>query len=154
MSTYNYKIFNCFNRKYTIIEPGPPNDVKYVFYKFSAGSETMSANQLWRFLVEHQGESDCTASDSAQIVEKIVQLRKQNQETGDAEKTTNSDEVQGLSIDEFFHFLLLDDFNAPLNPQVSFLKMCQGEKHVPLEYQIFPVIYCVRACGLLYGVFG
>ncbi|KAF7830947.1 Phosphoinositide phospholipase C 6 [Senna tora] len=102
MGTYSYKVFKCFNRKFTITEPGPPDDVKYAFYKFSSGADHMSADQFRRFLVENQGESDCTSSDSAVIVDKILQ----------------DSDGGGLSLDEFFHFLLLDDFNAPFKSQV------------------------------------
>ncbi|XP_054792998.1 phosphoinositide phospholipase C 6-like [Prosopis cineraria] len=115
MGTYNYKIFKCFNLKFTVSEPGPPEDVKYVFYKFSSGADHLSADQLVKFLVKHQCESDSTSSDSTQIVEKILQLRKQNEEIEATEATSS---VEGMSLDEFFHFLLLDDFNAPLKSQV------------------------------------
>ncbi|XP_028803761.1 phosphoinositide phospholipase C 6-like [Neltuma alba] len=115
MGTYNYKIFKCFNLKFTVSEPGPPEDVKYVFYKFASGSDHMSADQLGQFLLMHQGESDLTSSDSTQIVEKILQLRNQNEEI---EATEPPSSIQGISLDDFFHFLLLDDFNAPIKSQV------------------------------------
>ncbi|KAK4277830.1 hypothetical protein QN277_015764 [Acacia crassicarpa] len=124
--THNYKIFKCFNLKFTVSEPGPPDDVKYIFYKFSSGGDHLSADQLGLFLEKHQGESDLTSSDFTQIVEKILQLRNQNEENESIEKkneeietsTEAASSIEGISLDEFFHFLLLNDFNAPLKSQV------------------------------------
>ncbi|KAI9073504.1 hypothetical protein K1719_044543 [Acacia pycnantha] len=124
--TYNYKIFKCFNLKFTVSEPGPPDDVKYVFYKFSSGGDHLSADQLGHFLVKHQGESDLSSSNFTQIIEKILQLRNQNEGIQSIEKkneeietsTEAASSIEGISLDEFFHFLLLDDFNTPLKSQV------------------------------------
>ncbi|TKY47543.1 Phosphoinositide phospholipase C 6 [Spatholobus suberectus] len=102
MATHNYKIFSCFNRKFIITEPGPSPDVQKAFSDFAAGASSMSADHLLRFLAEHQGEVDCTPSDSKRIIQ---QSRKQDQESG-------------FDLHDFFHFLLDDDFNSPLKSQV------------------------------------
>ncbi|KAK7379373.1 hypothetical protein VNO80_04831 [Phaseolus coccineus] len=102
MATHNYKVFSCFNRKFTLTEPEPLSDVQKAFSEFSAGASSLSADHLLRFLVEHQGEVDCTASDSNQILQ---QSRKEDRESG-------------FDLHDFFHFLQHNDFNAPLKSQV------------------------------------
>ncbi|KAI4306460.1 hypothetical protein L6164_029736 [Bauhinia variegata] len=104
-----------FFKKYTMTEPGPPSDIKEAFSKFSADGKYMSAHQLERFLVLHQDEVECTFPDSEQIVHNVLQLRKQNLESNSNEDHGDGD---GLSLDEFFHFLFHDDFNNPLKSQV------------------------------------
>lgn len=121
MGTFtNYKMFKCFNRKFTISKQAPPPDVKEAFSAFAGGEPSMSADKLRRFLLEHQGESDCTAEDSNRIVENALQSRKRNQESGgDAGGDCYSGGAhEGLTLHEFFHFLFLDDFNGPLKSQV------------------------------------
>ncbi|XP_061376615.1 phosphoinositide phospholipase C 6-like isoform X1 [Gastrolobium bilobum] len=112
MATDSYKIFNCFNRKFTITEPGPPSDVKQAFSDFTAGASSMSSDHLRRFLTEHQAEMDCTPSDSDRI---LKQWRKHDQ---DQKSSTVTADSPGLTLDEFFRFLFLDDFNHPLKSQV------------------------------------
>ncbi|KAK7281149.1 hypothetical protein RIF29_08875 [Crotalaria pallida] len=109
---HNYKMFSCFNRKFTITEPGPPPDLKHAFSIFSAGSPSMSADQLRRFLAEHQGEADSDVVD--RIVSGVLQSRKEDDEGG------RSSDTQGISVDELFHLLLHhdDEFNNPLKSQV------------------------------------
>ncbi|KAK7320601.1 hypothetical protein VNO77_30225 [Canavalia gladiata] len=108
--TYNFKMFKYFNRTFAISEQAPPSDVKDVFSTFADGEPSMSADQLLRFLHDHQLELDCTAEDSNRIVDNILHSRKQND---DAECDPN-----GLTLDEFFNFLFLIDFNGPLKSQV------------------------------------
>ncbi|RDY02701.1 Phosphoinositide phospholipase C 5, partial [Mucuna pruriens] len=101
MATHNYKIFSCFNRKFTITEPGPPSDVEKAFSDFTAGASSMTADHLLRFLVEHQGEVDCTASDSQRILQ----------------QSPKEDQESGFNLHDFFRFLLHDDFNSPFKSQ-------------------------------------
>ncbi|KAK7305875.1 hypothetical protein VNO77_43787 [Canavalia gladiata] len=96
MATHTYQIFSCFNRKFTITESGPPPDVQKAFSDFAGGDSAMSADQLLRFLTEHQAEVD---SDCDQIL-------------------LQSDQENGLTLHRFFHFLLYHDFNAPLKSHV------------------------------------
>ncbi|KAI4306829.1 hypothetical protein L6164_030074 [Bauhinia variegata] len=115
MGTYNYKMFKCFNRKFTFTLPGPPPDVKEAFSKFSSGSNYMSADQLWRFLVLHQGEVNCTLPDCDRIVDKALELRKQNYDYNEDHSMGGGG---GLTLDEFFHFLFHNDLNNPLKSHV------------------------------------
>ncbi|KAK7300529.1 hypothetical protein RJT34_11375 [Clitoria ternatea] len=110
--TYNY-MFRCFNRKFVAVEQAPPPDVIDVFSNFTEGdgNPSMSAEQLLLFLHDHQLELDYTAEDSNRIVHDILQSRKQND---DAE----CDPPNGLTLLEFFNFLFLVEFNAPLKSQV------------------------------------
>ncbi|XP_027337978.1 phosphoinositide phospholipase C 6-like [Abrus precatorius] len=102
MATHSYKIFSCFNRKFTVTEAGPPADVEKAFSEFAGGDPSMSADQLLRFLTEHQDEVDCTTSDCQQIV----------LESGE------HDQESGFTLHQFFHFLLYHHFNTPLKSQV------------------------------------
>ncbi|GAU43806.1 hypothetical protein TSUD_247950 [Trifolium subterraneum] len=115
--TYNYTMFKYFNRKFAISEQAPPSDVKEIFSNFSDGGSSISADQLRRFLLEHQCEPDCTEDDSKRIIENALQSRKRDQDSGD-----DGDEIsgsgEGLTVDEFFQFLLFDEFNGPLKTQV------------------------------------
>ncbi|KAL5101862.1 hypothetical protein RYX36_006189 [Vicia faba] len=115
--TYNYKMFKCFNRKYAFTEQAPPLDVKEVFSQFSDGGSFISADQLRRFFLGHQGETDCTEDDAKRIVENALQSRK-----GSPERGGGGDGVsgigEGLTVEEFFQFLLFDEFNGPLKSQV------------------------------------
>ncbi|KAJ1426366.1 PLC-like phosphodiesterase, TIM beta/alpha-barrel domain superfamily [Sesbania bispinosa] len=115
--TYNYKMFKCFNRKFAVSEQAPPPDVKEAFSEFTEGGSSMSAEQLWRFLLEHQLEPDVTAEDSNLIVDHVLQSRKPTQENETAECDPDGAH-QGLTLDEFFYFLFLVDFNGPLKSQV------------------------------------
>ncbi|GLT31472.1 hypothetical protein SLA2020_062050 [Shorea laevis] len=106
--SYNYKMFNFFNRKFKIKEVEPPADVKAAFAEYVGDGSEMSADQLRCFLVEKQGEVDCTVSDAERIIERIVQ-RKPHAIT---------DAPHALKIDDFFQFLFHDDLNGPITEQV------------------------------------
>ncbi|KAI4306828.1 hypothetical protein L6164_030073 [Bauhinia variegata] len=108
LGTYKYKWLNIIPRKFKAKELDPPQDLKEAFFKFSGDRQYMSSDQLLRFLVEHQGEVDCTLSDSEQIIQKVLQLRNGDQ----------CGEQQGLMLHEFIHFLFHDDWNAPLKSEV------------------------------------
>ncbi|KAJ6768144.1 PHOSPHOINOSITIDE-SPECIFIC PHOSPHOLIPASE C FAMILY PROTEIN [Salix koriyanagi] len=108
MGSYNYKMFNLFNRKFKITEAEPPKDVKKFFPKFSNGGSHMTADQLRRFLVLHQDELDCTLADAQRIVEEVINRR---------HHLTRYSRYS-LNLDDFFHFLLYDDLNGPITSQV------------------------------------
>ncbi|XP_027187758.1 phosphoinositide phospholipase C 6-like isoform X2 [Cicer arietinum] len=116
--TYNYKMFKCFNRKFAISEQAPPSDVKETFSEFAKGGSSMSADQLRRFLLEYQREPDCTEEDSKRIVENALQSRKGNVESNEAGTGAGTGAGDGLTVDEFFHFLFFDEFNGPLKSEV------------------------------------
>ncbi|XP_057738383.1 phosphoinositide phospholipase C 6-like [Arachis stenosperma] len=102
--TYTYKQFSCFNKTFTNTEPGPPSDVLHAFHSFSsAGATSMSADNLLGFLTDHQREPQCTSDDSLRIIQSL----KGDHKTDD-----------GLTLDDFFHFLLRDDLNAPFKSEV------------------------------------
>ncbi|XVE52497.1 hypothetical protein DITRI_Ditri02bG0126800 [Diplodiscus trichospermus] len=106
--SYNYKMFNFFNRKFKINEVEPPDDVKKAFSGFTDGATYMTAEQLKWFLVVHQGEVDSTLEDAERIIEQVVNRR--HHVTGFARHS--------LNLDDFFHFLLFDDLNGPITTQV------------------------------------
>jgi len=109
MGSYNYKMFNLFNRKFKITEAEPPKDVKQLFSKFSNGGSHMTADQLRRFLVLYQDELACTLADAQKIVEEVINRRHH--------LTRYS--RHSLNLDDFFHFLLYDDLNGPITSQVT-----------------------------------
>ncbi|KAM7265542.1 hypothetical protein ACFE04_003225 [Oxalis oulophora] len=127
--SYNYKMFNFFNRKFKITELEPPLDVREAFMTFteqishdhdnalkrkksggliSHSHVLMTVDQLRRFLVFHQDQVDCTPSDAEKIIEQILNRRHH------LKKYTR----HGLDLDDFFHFLCYDDLNGPLLNQV------------------------------------
>ncbi|KAH1062090.1 hypothetical protein AAZX31_02G241000 [Glycine max] len=117
--TYSYKMFKYFNRKFDVSEQAPPPDVKEAFSAFSHGAaSSMSAHQLLRFLHDHQRETDCTAEDSNRILDSIIQSRKQTNDTNSERHHHPDNNKNGLTLDEFFRFLFLLDFNDPLKSQV------------------------------------
>ncbi|XP_022744257.1 phosphoinositide phospholipase C 6-like isoform X2 [Durio zibethinus] len=106
--SYNYKMFNFFNRKFKINEVEPPADVKKAFAGFTDGASHMTAEQLKWFLVVHQGEVDSTLEDAERIIEQVVNRR--HHVTRFARHS--------LNLDDFFHFLFFDDLNGPIKTQV------------------------------------
>ncbi|KAK3020651.1 hypothetical protein RJ639_046244 [Escallonia herrerae] len=109
MGSYNYyKMFGCFNRKFKIREVEPPPDLRGAFERYSSGATHLSADQLLRFLIEFQGEEGCTVSDAERIMHDV--LHKQHHLTTFTR--------HGLTFEDFFHFLFLDDLNAPIKSQV------------------------------------
>ena len=64
----SYKVL-CFNRKFKTTEAEPPPDVRNLFAAFSDGRDYMLADQFLRFLVDQQGDVECTQSEAEQILE-------------------------------------------------------------------------------------
>ncbi|XP_065872355.1 phosphoinositide phospholipase C 6-like isoform X2 [Euphorbia lathyris] len=108
LGSYNYRMFNLFNRKFKITEAQPPKDVKEVFTKFSTGDRYMSVQQFRRFLVLHQDMGACTLADAQRIIVDTINRRHQESMRGG----------DTLSLDDFFQFLLSDDLNGPIIPEV------------------------------------
>ncbi|MED6191905.1 hypothetical protein PIB30_004983 [Stylosanthes scabra] len=84
----------------------PPLDIKEAFHKFSQGGVQMSNDQLLGFILEHQGDKNCTLMDLEVLLLQIA---------GNSNTATRE---QGLSQMYFINFLLLDDFNGPLKNEV------------------------------------
>ena len=132
MVTYNkYKSFLFFFRKFKVTEQVPPQDLKEAFSEFAGGGSCMSTEQLHRFLVEYQGEEGCTLSDTEKIVEKVLQVKRPPQETIDVDQHRE----QGITLDDIFHFLLLDDFNGPLKAEVRSFLVCLVTEKLWLIYR-------------------
>ncbi|KAM7271143.1 hypothetical protein ACFE04_030357 [Oxalis oulophora] len=124
--SYNYRMFNFFNRKFKITELEPPLDVREAFMNYtdqmyqnnhkhdrrkSCGSHSqrfMNVEQLRRFLVLHQDQVGCTISDAQNIIEQVLQRRHR------LKKYTR----HGLDLDDFFYFLCYDDLNGPIQNEV------------------------------------
>ncbi|CAN0837976.1 Phosphoinositide phospholipase C 6 [Linum grandiflorum] len=116
--SYNYRMFSLFNRKFKITEAEPPNDVMHLFRQYGEGHHEMSAVHLRNFLIEHQNEADYSLQDAERIVAEVLQRR--HHLTRYARN--------GLNLDDFFHFLLSDDLNGPINTQVHH-DMCAPLSH-------------------------
>ncbi|WOG94049.1 hypothetical protein DCAR_0313340 [Daucus carota subsp. sativus] len=107
--SYNYyKMFGCFNRKFKMTAIGPPTDVTEAFNVYSDGGTQLTSDQLLRFLVEYQGEKDCTIMDAEELLQHVL-----NQRHHLVKYTRHS-----LDIEDFFFFLFHDEINAPIGAQV------------------------------------
>ncbi|XAR71930.1 Phosphoinositide phospholipase C [Bertholletia excelsa] len=107
----NYTMFGVFNRKFKVKVAEPPEEVKEAFARFtesSSGTPHMTPEQLLRFLVEFQGEEGCTGADAERIVHEVI--NRHHQFTKYAR--------HGLTVDDFFHYLFLDDLNGPIKTEV------------------------------------
>lgn len=116
------KLLSFLTKKGKVNKEEPSFDLKEAFYKFTNGDNFMSKDQLLRFMVEYQGEQNCTLLDLEPIIEKVLQMGNSSSETSN---------IAGLSIDDFINFLLLDDFNGPLKDEVctfSFFFIIQNLK--------------------------
>ncbi|KAH1211861.1 Phosphoinositide phospholipase C 2 [Glycine max] len=109
---------NCsppdFYTEFKVTEPVSPQDLEEAFSKFTGGGSHMSADELHRFLVEHQGEEDYTLLDSEKVVEKVLKERKRCQESVKVDQNREHE----ITLDELFRFLLHDDSNGPLKAEV------------------------------------
>ncbi|CAI8597339.1 unnamed protein product [Vicia faba] len=105
------KLSKMLTKKGKVNKEEAPLDLVEAFFKFSNGENHMSKDQLLGFMVEHQGEQNCTLLDLEPIIEKVLQM-------GSSSSSIETRNAQGLSIDDFVNFLLLDDFNGPLKDEV------------------------------------
>lgn len=106
----SYKCCICFTRKFRWKEAQPPEDVKAAFTACAEGAGQVGPEQLRRFLVEWQKETDATAADAERIVEQVRQLR-QKHVLGRVARPL-------LNLEDFHHFLFSDELNPPVISQV------------------------------------
>lgn len=145
MKTYNkYKWLLFFTRKYKMNDLVPPLDIKEAFSKIADGGSRIAADQLRLFLSEHQGHVDCTLSESEQIVEKVLKVRRGNHETTDDDQ---NEEQHGLTLEDLFYFLLFDDYNSPLKAEVCSLDCLFGFLENSRK-RIFIPFFFPRKCHL------
>lgn len=101
----------CFSDKLRMNRGAPPPDVVAAFAEYTEGGNHMTAEQLCRFLVGVQKETDALVSDAEKILERITCSR--HHITKFLRHT--------LNLDDFFSFLFLDDLNHPIVSKVSSL---------------------------------
>lgn len=104
----NYRVCVCFSRKFKVTEAEPPTDVKEAFKKYGDGGNQMSAEQLLKFLIEVQGETQLTVADADAVVRQILQKRHPITKLA----------RQALALDDFHHYLFSADLNPPINSKV------------------------------------
>lgn len=114
-----YQLCARFTGKDKVTEAGTPADVKELFNKYAEGCSHMTVEQLWRFLVEDQGESGLSITDAEQIVEQVLQRWHHI-----ARFTRRS-----LTLGDFHHYLFSTELNPPIGNQVFlFLVYCKLEE--------------------------
>ncbi|KAK4351594.1 hypothetical protein RND71_030907 [Anisodus tanguticus] len=104
----SYRVCVCFTRKFRVTEAEPPSDVKEIFKKYAVGGNQMSSEQLLKFLMEVQGETQLTVADADATVRQILQKRHP------ITKLTR----QALALEDFHHYLFSADLNPPINSKV------------------------------------
>lgn len=104
----SYRVCVCFTRKFRVTEAEPPSDVKEAFKKYAEGGNQLSSEQLLKFLMEVQGETQLSVVDADAIVKQILQKRHP------ITKLTR----QALALDDFHHYLFSADLNPPINSKV------------------------------------
>lgn len=105
----NYRVCVCFSRKFKVTEAEPPTDVKEAFKKYGDGGNQMNAEQLLKFLIEVQGETQLTVVDADAVVRQILQKRHPITKLA----------RQALALDDFHHYLFSADLNPPINFKVN-----------------------------------
>jgi len=113
---FKFKIaVKILSKKGKVDKEEPLFDLKEAFSKYAYGENHMSKDQLLNFIMEYQGEQNCTLMDLEPIIEKVLKIGSSNTETSS---------IVGLSLDDFINFLLVDDFNGPLKDEVCTLYVC------------------------------
>lgn len=107
----SYRVCMCFTRQFKVAEVKPPADVQEAFKKYAGRGTYMSADQLRRFLVDEQGESEVTLADAEAIVQQILQKRHHH-----IAKFTRQNNI---TLEDFFHFLFSVDLNPPILAKVT-----------------------------------
>jgi len=105
----SYKMGLCCSDKLRMNRGAPPQDVVTAFVEYTEGRSHMTAEQLCRFLVEVQDETEVLVSDAEKIIERITCER--HHITKFLRHT--------LNLDDFFSFLFSDDLNHPIDSKVS-----------------------------------
>ncbi|CAH2069504.1 unnamed protein product [Thlaspi arvense] len=103
-----YKMSLCFSDKMRINRGAPPPDVVAAFVEYTEGGNHMTAEQLYRFLVQVQKETEVLVSDAEKIIERITSA------THHITKFLR----HTLNLDDFFSFLFSDDLNHPIVSKV------------------------------------
>ncbi|CAN7067298.1 unnamed protein product [Brassica rapa subsp. trilocularis] len=103
-----YKMGLCFSDKLRMNRESPPPDVVRVFLEYTEGGNHMTAEQLCRFLVQVQGETEVLVSDAEKIIERITNERHH----------ITKFLRHSLNLDDFFSFLFSDDLNHPVVSKV------------------------------------
>ncbi|CAA7032301.1 unnamed protein product [Microthlaspi erraticum] len=103
-----YKMGLCFSDKLRMNRGAPPPDVVTAFAEYTEGGNHMTAEQLRRFLVEVQNETDVLVSDAEKIIERITCSRHH----------ITKFLRHSLNLDDFFSFLFSDDLNHPIVREV------------------------------------
>ncbi|KAL0887151.1 hypothetical protein Bca101_011134 [Brassica carinata] len=103
-----YKMGLCFSDKCRMNRGTPPPGVVTAFVEYTHGGNHMSAEQLCRFLVEVQGETEALVSDAEKIIERITRERHH----------ITKFLRHSLNLDDFFSFLFSDDLNHPVVSKV------------------------------------
>ncbi|EFH42544.1 predicted protein [Arabidopsis lyrata subsp. lyrata] len=103
-----YKMGLCFSDKLRMNRGAPPPDVVTAFVEYTEGRNHMTAEQLCRFLVEAQDETEVLVSDAEKIIERITCER--HHITKFLRHT--------LNLDDFFSFLFSDDLNHSIDSKV------------------------------------
>lgn len=98
----------CLSDKLRMNRGAPPQDVVTAFVEYTEGRNHMTAEQLCRFLVEAQEETEVLISDAEKIIERITCAR--HHITKFLRHT--------LNLDDFFSFLFSDDLNHPIDSKV------------------------------------
>ncbi|KAJ0909436.1 putative phosphoinositide phospholipase C [Helianthus annuus] len=100
-----YKVLG-FKRKFKLTKLSPPQDVIDLFSLCTNKELQMSPDHFRQFLIEFQGDKDVTVDYAKGIMEQALhQLRPDFA-------------MCCFTVDDFFNFLFLDEFNGPINLEV------------------------------------
>lgn len=105
MYKQTYKICFCFRRRFRVAAAEAPPDIKSLFQDYSE-TGFMSVENLRRFLVEIQKETNATVEDAQAILNSLHELKHLNM---------NIFHRKSLNLYAFFKYLL-GDINPPINP--------------------------------------
>ncbi|KAL8171442.1 hypothetical protein V2J09_023246 [Rumex salicifolius] len=100
MSKQSYRVCFCCRRKFKLTASEIPQDVKFMFEKYSEYG-VMSAENLQRFLFQEQKESSATVQDARSIIDSTKHLHVLHR--------------GGFNLEGFFKFLFSDQ-NFPISP--------------------------------------
>ncbi|KFK27404.1 hypothetical protein AALP_AA8G378600 [Arabis alpina] len=105
----SYRMCLIFKRKFMVTEPGPVDDVKDLFEKYTEDGDDvhMSPEQLQKFMAEEHGEGS-SIEEAERIVDEV--LRRKHH----IAKFTR----RNLTLEDFNFFLFSTDLNPPITDQV------------------------------------